>query len=93
MEPSAILEALLLLAEDVGMRVDRLSNRSLEDGMAPAGSARCRLRGETWVMLAPNDPPKRWIQVLAEGLREVAGDQLEARYLPPAVREALFPEG
>jgi len=93
MESSAILEALLRLADDVGMRVDRLSNRGLEDGMAPAGSARCRLRGETWVMLAPNDPPKRWIEVLGEGLREVAGEELEARYLAPAVREVLFPEG
>ena len=93
MEASDLLEALLLLADEVGMRVDRLSGRGLEDGMAPPASARCRLRGETWVMLAPGDPAQRWIEVLAEGLREVAGAQLEERYLPPAVREALFPQG
>ena len=44
-------------------------------------------------MLAPGDPAERWIEVLCEGLREVGGDALEARYLAPAVREALFPEG
>jgi hypothetical protein len=92
-EPSALFEALLSIAEEVGMRVDRLSSRGLEDGMAPPASARCRLRGETWVMLAPGDPVARWVEVLAEGLREVAGPDLEARYLPPAVREAIFPEG
>jgi hypothetical protein len=92
-EPSALFEALLSIAEEVGMRVDRLSGRGLEDGMAPPASARCRLRGETWVMLAPSDPATRWIEVLGEGLREVAGEDLEARYLPPAVRQAIFPEG
>ena len=75
------------------MRVDRLASRGLEDGMTPPGSARCRLRGETWVMLAPGDPAARWIEVLGEGLREVAGDDLEARYLAPALRDAIFPEG
>ena len=42
MEDSALLEALLLLAEELGMRVDRLSERGLEEGMAPAASARSR---------------------------------------------------
>lgn len=91
MEPSALFEALLVLADEVGLRVDRLSGRGLEDGMAPAASARCRLRGDTWVMLAPADPVTRWIEVLGEGLREVGGPELENRYLPPALRDAIFP--
>ncbi len=93
MEDSALLEALLLLAEELGMRVDRLSERGLEEGMAPAASARCRLRGETWVMLSPADPARRWIEVLGEGLRDVGGAALEDRYLPPALREVIFPGG
>jgi hypothetical protein len=88
-----LLECLLGLADEVGMRVDGLPGRGLEDGMAPPASARCRLRGETWVMLAPGDPATRWIAVLGEGLREVTGDALDARYLAPAVREAIFPGG
>ncbi len=93
MEALALLEVLLTIAEEVGMRVDRLSGGGLEDGMAPPISGRCRLRGETWVMLAPSDPATRWVEVLGEGLREVARADLEARYLPPAVRDAIFPEG
>ncbi len=93
MESAALLEELVALADAVGLRVERLSSRAPGEDLSPAVSGRCRLRGETWVLLAPADPIERRIEALAAALRDLAAPELESRYLPPALRAVLFPEG
>jgi hypothetical protein len=92
-EAPALLEALVALADDVGLRVDRLPARAPDGGVSATVSGRCRLRGETWVLLADGDPLERRVEVLASALRDLAGEALERRYLAPALRESIFPEG
>ncbi len=93
MEPTSLLVALIELAEQVGLRVDRVHRGNLAESLGPAVSGRCVLRGEVWVLLADGDPLPHRVSVLGAALREHAGGALEARYLAPALREAIFPEG
>jgi len=81
-----LLEALLELARDTGLPV-RLVGRAGEEGSA--ASAPCRVRGRWWVVLSRSDPPGLQIDALARALRQHAGEQLESRWLPPAVRHRL----
>jgi hypothetical protein len=89
MEPSQILEALLDLAREAGLQVRPVGRGGLEAGEAQPGSAVVRVRGEVWVMLSSIDPVAIQLEVLARALREHAGDWLEERHLPPALRELL----
>jgi hypothetical protein len=89
MEPVEILEALLALADDVGLPV-RIAKHAFDGEFgAPQASAICRVKGETWVVLADLDPIPKQIEVLARALQTAASSGLEDRYLPPAVRELL----
>ncbi|MGH0038018.1 MAG: hypothetical protein ACQGVK_23560 [Myxococcota bacterium] len=84
MEPAELMEALLDLAREVDLPVRLVA--PLEGDTA---SALCRVRGRTWVVLSRSDPVAVQIDVLARGLRDCAGEALEGRYLPPAVRDRI----
>lgn len=90
MDSQALLDSLLELASDCGVRVEELPPRAPMEGLSPADSGLCRVRGRSWVMLSPTDPLERRVEVLAAALRELAAEALEGRYLPPAVRECVF---
>jgi hypothetical protein len=89
MDDAALLAALLELAEELALPVRRLSSDSPFEGLVPAQSGVCLLRGRRIVLLAASDPPERQIEVLARALRAHAGASLEMRFLPPAIRECL----
>ncbi|MDH5306849.1 MAG: hypothetical protein OEW02_06670 [Myxococcales bacterium] len=89
MQAEALLEALLALARETGLAVRRVGAAAAGEGIAPTASALCRVRGELWVVLVDSDPAPRRAAVLARGLRVHAPQQLEGRYLPPAVRACL----
>jgi hypothetical protein len=89
MEDAALLAALLELAEELGLAVRRLPADAAFDGVGPSGSGLCTLRGQRMAWLSAADPPERQVDVLARALREHAGDSLEMRFLPPAIRERL----
>ena len=93
MEAQVLLDALLLLAEEFDLRVEELPAQAALEGFSPTASGLCRVRGRSWVLLAPTDPQDRRIEVLAAALRELATESLRDRYLPPAVRECVFPGG
>jgi hypothetical protein len=78
------MQALLDLAREVDLPVRLVA--SLEGDTA---SALCRVHGRTWVVLSRSDPVEAQIDVLARGLKTCAGDALDDRYLPPAVRERM----
>jgi hypothetical protein len=87
MELAPIYEQLVLLAREAGLAVREL--RAGGEGEPVTTSGVCRLRGETWVLLAPGDSLEQRIDLLARALESHAGPALEGRYLPPAVRERL----
>ena len=89
MEPIELLEALLELAAEVDVDVRVLRRASPSEADFTPNSACCRVKGKFWVVLSPNDPVELHVRVLASALKSEAGPRLEARYLPPAVREAL----
>lgn len=87
MDDAALLDQLADLAREVGIDV-RVLGRPAGTDLAPP-SAVCRVRGEVWVVLSEADLPADRIRVLCEALRDHAGDALEGRYLPPALRDRL----
>lgn len=91
MDESGLLEALLALAREEGLQVQRPSGRA-QDGEPPLASSSCRVRGDVWVILSPADPVQIQVDVLAEALRSHVGERLGARYLAPAVRARLAPD-
>jgi hypothetical protein len=89
-ELSELLERLAELAREAGLEVREV--RAGAEGDPPPASGVCRVRGETWVLLAASDGLERRVDVLARALKTHAGHVLEGRYLPPAVRERLSQE-
>ena len=87
MELSELLERLAELAREAGLEVREL--RAGAEGDSSPASGVCRVRGETWVLLAASDGLERRVEVLAQALKTHAGHILEGRYLPPALRERL----
>lgn len=87
MQPVDLLQALLELADEVGLEVR--ATRGAGEGEPSVSSGVCRVRGRVWVVLAATDPVDAQIAVLARALVAAAGETLEARFVPPAVREAL----
>ena len=86
MEPRALLDFLVSLAEESGVTV-RVASRAPElEGMR---SGPCVLRGQPWLVLAPRDALEDQIDAAIRALRRFAADELEDRYLPPAVRERI----
>ena len=88
MEPARLLGELAELARSVGIEV-RAVRPPRGEGELGAGSGTCKVRGQVWVMLADSDPVEQRIQVLAAALREGASEELEHRYLPPALRRRI----
>jgi hypothetical protein len=89
MEARQILDVLVGLAEEAGLRVRAGRGSAAPEGEPTPRSALCRVRGETWLVLLASDGVDERIRVVAEALRIHAADLLEERYLPPAVRERL----
>ena len=90
MELRELLERLEALAAEVGLEVREA--RAGAEGDPPLASGVCRVRGETWVVLAATDALEQRVEVLANALKSHAGARLEGRYLPPAVRARLAGE-
>jgi hypothetical protein len=88
-EAARLLDALVDLAEEVGLPVRKLGRSNAADAPTLTASGVCRVRGEVWVMLLDADPAERRVEVLATALREHAAEALEQRFLPPALREIL----
>ena len=91
MDAQALLDALLVLASELDVRVEELPGQAPLEGFSPTGSGLCRVRGRSWVLLSPAEPLERRIEVRCEALRELGAEALRDRYLPPAVRERVFP--
>lgn len=89
MEPQALLAALLELAQEHGLEVRRLPPDASFEGLVPAQSGVCVLRGRRIVLLCRADPPERQQEVLARALAQQAGAALDQRFLPPALRACL----
>jgi hypothetical protein len=89
MNPTELRDSLADLARDVGIDVRVATGRPETEPGMPVQSGVCRVRDAVWVILAGGDPVEEHIAVLAQALREHAGDALESRFLPPAVRERL----
>jgi hypothetical protein len=86
-ELSELLQRLRELAAEAGLEVRDL--RSHSEGQPAPASGVCRVRGETWVLLAASDALEERVEVLAQALKTHAAQFLESRYLPPAVRARL----
>jgi hypothetical protein len=88
MEAAELLDALLALAAEHDLPVRRISGSTL-DGLGPSASGACVLRGRRLVLLCAADPLERQLEILARALREHAGEALDGRFLPPALRVCL----
>jgi hypothetical protein len=93
MDEAQILEALLELADEAGMKVRAGGRGSLGDDLPPMASGVCRVRGELWVVLASADSVPVQIGTLAGALRDHAAEFVEGRHLAPAIRAFLDPRG
>ncbi len=89
MEPAEVLEFLVDLSREAGLEVRRVPARAASESEPPARSGVCRVRGRLFVLLAAADSVEDRIEALASGLRALDPSVLEARWLPPAVRERL----
>jgi hypothetical protein len=85
-EPGDILAQLVGLAEEagIGVRVVRPG-----EGEPLAGSGLCRVRGRLLLLLSAADPLDARIEVVARAVRAHGASLVEARFLPPAVRERI----
>jgi len=86
MELPALREALVELARECGISVRALRGAADAPGLA---SGPALVRGAPWIVLVASDPVDAQIAALAAGVVRFARPQLDARYLPPAVRDAL----
>jgi len=82
-----MLDRLVELAREAGLDVRVLAAGAA--GELPPQSGVCRVRERWWIVLSTADPLEARIGIVARALREHAGTALEARYLPPAVRDRL----
>jgi hypothetical protein len=89
MDPRDLLEGLLELAAAAELEVRLLSVAASAAENAPSGSSACRVGQQIWVVLAPADPPMHQAKVLAGALARYRAGFLEARFLPPALREFI----
>jgi len=87
MHADDLLDQLSDLARAAGLEVRAIGRAGEGERETPSGT--CRVKGALWVMLSASDSLDERIDVLAAALASHAGDFLEARYLPPAVRERL----
>ena len=84
MEGAALRDALAELARECGVSV-----RVLRGGAEGLASGPALVRGAPWIVLVASDPLGAQIAALAAGVVRFAQAAADARYLPPALREAL----
>lgn len=89
MERTELLDCLLDLAGELGMDVRRHKLRRVGTDEPLPRTGLCRVRGEAWLLVMEHEPIEDRIAAVAEALRESASEQLEERYLPPRIREAI----
>lgn len=87
MNDAEVLAALIELADQAGLRVRAAQGAADAGPLATSGV--CRVRGVTWIVLIGDDPLPDRIAAVAGALREHAGEWLEGRWLPPALRDHL----
>jgi hypothetical protein len=85
-EPAALRDALVELARDLGVSVRVLRGASDAPSLASGPAV---VRGAAWVVLVASDPAAVQIAAIAAALVRFRASALDARFLPPAVREAL----
>jgi len=85
MDAHARLRALIDLAESLGIAIRRAPASG--EGQEHPGGAVVRLKGREMVFLDPTAPPADQIAVVASALR--GRRELEDRFLPPEVRQAI----
>ncbi len=88
MEGQSLLDFLVELAQEAGVKV-RVIPRQVAEGDPAPRSGICRIRGAPWLLLASGEPLEDRIEAAATAVRVHASEALEERYLPPAVRERL----
>jgi len=81
-----VLELLVGLAEEAGIAV-RIARAG--DSELPPRSGICRVRGRLLLVVSAAEPLDARIEAVVAALRAHAGEALEERFLPPAVRERL----
>ena len=86
MEPPALRDALVELARECGIAVRVLRSASDAPGLA---SGPALVRGAPWAVLVVSDTAPAQIRALAAALLRFRAAELDARFLPPAVREVL----
>jgi len=89
MENAELMQALLDLCGEAELDVRLVGGSGLAEDESPLGSAVCRVRGKLWIVLSRGDPVEVQLRVLSTALRDHAGELLESRYLPPALRALL----
>jgi hypothetical protein len=82
--PLALLEALVELATEAGIRV-----RAARPDEPPLASGLCKVKGEIWLVLLPSDPVEHQIDLVCGALRAHAAELLETRWLPPELRSRI----
>ena len=92
MTESEILEDLVALAESAGLPVQRVPRGRATEGGPPVASAACRFGSQWRIVLVASDTLEARIVVVAEALREHRREWLEARHVPPALRQHLDPD-
>lgn len=93
MTEAEILERLLELSDEAGFEVRIAGRGAIGANDLPLSSGVCRLKGTLWIVLSGQEPPDVQIDVIAKALREHAGEILEGRHLPPALRQRIYPGG
>lgn len=88
-EPEALIEALLELADRAKLEIRVLSPTSTSVEFTPTESATCRVGQRIWVVLAPDDPVLRQSEVLARALVRYRADFIEKSFMAPGVRDFI----
>ena len=89
MDALQLLDLLAELASEAGIQVQVLQARGAQERELMPQSGVCRVRGEVRVILVAGEPLEDRIDAVAAALRDHAGNFLETRFLPPAVRERI----
>lgn len=89
MTETALVEALLELANRADLEVRVLSGAGAGVEFRPNESAACRVGERIWVVLAPDDPAAHQARVLGEALCRFRAEFLEEVFVAPGVRDFL----
>jgi hypothetical protein len=87
--PEELLEELVGLAEEVGLRIRRIRGAPAGDGETAVASGVVRVRGEVWVVLSEADSLEERVSTVAAALGREASARLEGRYLTPVLRDRI----